>query len=356
MGKHIRFDWAMKRLLRQKANFEILEGFLSVLLKEDVTIKEILESESNAEQERAKYNRVDILVKNAADNMLLIEVQNEREHDYFHRMNFGQAKLITDHLYIGDAYANIKRVYSINIVYFDLGQGLDYVYKGTTEFKGVHQADTLELSLLQKNKYTAEAVSDIFTTYYILKVNMFDDQAKDSLDEWIYFLKNSEIPDSFSAKGLAQAKDRLRVDGLSEEEKEIYDVFIKDQRIRGNEIETAQDEGRQKATEELLPMIEKIQRQRDNACFEKEEERKQKEEERRLKEEVLREMEVVQREKEEVIRQNEAEKILKDEALAKEKATRDKLLEAASFMNQSGIPYERIAEIFGLSFDEFDAL
>ncbi len=47
MEKHIRFDWAIKRLLRNKANFVVLEGFLSELLKFDVRIQEILESESN---------------------------------------------------------------------------------------------------------------------------------------------------------------------------------------------------------------------------------------------------------------------------------------------------------------------
>jgi len=30
--KLISFDWAIKRILRSKANFEILEGFLSELL------------------------------------------------------------------------------------------------------------------------------------------------------------------------------------------------------------------------------------------------------------------------------------------------------------------------------------
>jgi len=63
--KHIRFDWAIKRLLRQKANFGILEGFLSELLKEDIRIIEILDSESNKETEEDKYNRVDILVKDS---------------------------------------------------------------------------------------------------------------------------------------------------------------------------------------------------------------------------------------------------------------------------------------------------
>ena len=58
MKQLVRFDWAMKRLLRQKANFVILEGFLSELLGEDILIRNILESESNKESEFDKYNRV----------------------------------------------------------------------------------------------------------------------------------------------------------------------------------------------------------------------------------------------------------------------------------------------------------
>ena len=44
---YIRFDWAMKHMLRDKANFDILEGFVSVLIGEKVEIIELLESESN---------------------------------------------------------------------------------------------------------------------------------------------------------------------------------------------------------------------------------------------------------------------------------------------------------------------
>jgi len=43
--KFVSFDWALKRLLRSKANYEVLEGFLSELLKEDIEILEIFESE-----------------------------------------------------------------------------------------------------------------------------------------------------------------------------------------------------------------------------------------------------------------------------------------------------------------------
>ncbi|MCI5210387.1 MAG: hypothetical protein D3910_16725, partial [Candidatus Electrothrix sp. ATG2] len=93
--KLISFDWAMKKLLRSKANFEILEGFLSELLMEDVTILELLESESNQEDVRDKFNRVDLKVKNKKEEILIIEVQYEREFDYLQRILFGTSKVIT---------------------------------------------------------------------------------------------------------------------------------------------------------------------------------------------------------------------------------------------------------------------
>jgi hypothetical protein len=87
----------MKKFLRSKANFEILEGFLSELLMEDVTILEILESESNQEDVRDKFNRVDLKVTNQKKEILIIEVQYEREFDYLQRILFGTSKVITEH-------------------------------------------------------------------------------------------------------------------------------------------------------------------------------------------------------------------------------------------------------------------
>ncbi|CAK8712150.1 PD-(D/E)XK nuclease family transposase [Candidatus Electrothrix laxa] len=275
MKKHIRFDWAIKRLLRQKANFGILEGFLSELLKEDVKISEILESESNKEREDSKFNKIDILVKNTAGDLMLIEVQNERERDFFHRMNFGQAKLLTEHITEGEDYENIKKIFSINIVYFNLGLGKDYVYVGSTNFVGMHTDDVLELNAAQKKAYPISKVSDIFTTYYLLKVNKFDDLAKDSLDEWIYFLKNNEIKDEFQAKGLREAKEKLRVDNLPEPEKKSYEKYLDSKRIEQNVYKTALAEGRSLVEQELKEAEKRA-----------EEERKQKEEERRQKEEA----------------------------------------------------------------------
>lgn len=119
----IRFDWAMKRLLRDKANFVVLEGFLSELLQDNIKIHRILESEGNKEDESDKFNRVDVLAENNKKELIIIEVQNTRELYYFQRMLYGVSKAITEYIHEGDLYAEVRKVYSINIVYFDLGQG-----------------------------------------------------------------------------------------------------------------------------------------------------------------------------------------------------------------------------------------
>lgn len=219
---HVRFDWAIKRLLRDKVNFSILEGFLSELIKEDVKIKSILESESNSEYLSDKINRVDVLVENEKDELIIIEIQNTYEADYFYRILFGISKTITEHIQLGESYESVKKVISVNIIYFDLGQGNDYLYKGVTEFTGMHKNDKLELSKSQKRLFNKEKISDIYPEIYLIKVNNFDDLAKTSLDEWIYFLKNSKIKDNFNAKGLQEANEKLRVITLSENKRKEY--------------------------------------------------------------------------------------------------------------------------------------
>ena len=244
--KLISFDWAMKKLLRSKANFEILEGFLSELLKEDVRIQEILESEGNKETVRDKFNRVDLKVKNAAGDILIIEVQYDREFDFLQRIFYGTAKAITEHIQEGIAYSDIKKVISISILYFDLGQGSDYVYHGITSFKGVHNSDLLLLSGEQQALFGKDEIYELLPEYYLIKVNSFDDIAKDSLDEWIYFLKNGEIRDNFKAKGIKKAKEQLDVMKLSDKERQTYDVYQENLHYQASMVESTYTVGMMK--------------------------------------------------------------------------------------------------------------
>ena len=248
--KLIRFDWAIKRLLRNKANFVVLEGFLSEVLFDDIRIKNIIESESNQEYDEDKYNLVDILTENSKNELIIVEIQNSYEIDFFHRMNFGVSKSISENLQLGQKYSEIKKVISINIVYFDLGQGQDYVYKGKTDFRGLHQNDLLGLSEKQKTTFQKENVADIFPEYYLLKVNQFNDNAKDTLDEWIYFLKNSEVKDSFKAKGLREAGAVLDIMRLDKEDQYGYNRYLDSLSVKASEIFTLQTEAEFKIRED----------------------------------------------------------------------------------------------------------
>ncbi len=246
MQKHIRFGWAIKYVLRSKANFGILEGFLSELLEENITIIDLIESEGNKEEVKDKFNRVDLFVRNSKDELIIIEVQNTREYDYLHRILFGVSKAITEHIKEGDAYEKVKKVISISIVYFDLGQGEDYIYKGTTIFKGVNKNEILSLSDEQKLLFSKDKVEDIFPTNYIIKVQKFQNTIKKAIDEWVYFFKNSEIKDDFTAKGLLEAKEKLAYIKMDEKEQQVYNKYLDDLRYEASINNTMKFDAEQK--------------------------------------------------------------------------------------------------------------
>jgi len=241
--KLITFDWAIKRLLRSKANFGILEGFLSELLKEEIIILDLLESESNKDDKLDKYNRVDLRVRNQKQEIIIIEIQYDREYDYLQRIFYGVSKTVTEGMKESQPYAGITKVISINILSFDLGSGTDYIYKGTTRFIGLHNHDLLELNEKQKQLFQKESVEALYPEYYLIKINRFNDIARDTLDEWIYFLKNEEIKESFTAKGLKEAEEKLSIMKLPEEERKAYEHYKDELHYQASMFESSYGDG-----------------------------------------------------------------------------------------------------------------
>ena len=240
---YIRFDWAMKRLLRNKANFDVLEGFLSSLFGKTVKIQGLLESEGNREREDDKANRVDLLALMDDKAKVIIEVQNNTETAYFQRMIFGTSKVLCDYINKGENYEHVSKVYSVNIVYFALGKGSDYVYHGKTEFRGIHNGDILQLNPFQKEKFEVDTVSQLFPEYYILKVNDFDKVAKSPIEEWIYYFKTGTLPENASAPGLDKVRELLRIDRMSEAERNAYYQHLDDMARLHDTVTSGYEEG-----------------------------------------------------------------------------------------------------------------
>lgn len=242
--KYVRFDWAIKRLLRQKANFDVLEGFLTVFLGEKVTILEILESESNQLSAEDKFNRVDIKARNSKDEIIIIEIQNTRELYYLERILCGVAKAITEHISLGETYYKVKKIYSISVLYFDIGKGNDYLYYGQNHFVGVHTGDHLQVNVKERDAIVSRMPAEIFPEYVLIRVNEFDKVAVTPLEEWMKYLKDGTIRPDTTAPGLSEAREKLKYFSMPPKERMAYDEHLSAVMIQNDVLDSAKLEGK----------------------------------------------------------------------------------------------------------------
>lgn len=241
--QYIRFDWAVKRLLRHKANFGVLEGFLTVLIGEKIEIVEILESESNQIDMDDKFNRVDIKAKNSKGEIVIVEIQNTRELYYLERILYGVAKAITEHIHLGESYQEVKKIYSISILYFDIGKGEDYLYHGQNQFVGVHTKDLLIVNTKEKNAIVPKMPAEVFPDYFLIRVNEFNKVAVTPLEEWIEYLKTGIIKPDTQAPGLGEAREKLKYYNMSPKERHAYDEHVNAIMIQNDVLGSAKLEG-----------------------------------------------------------------------------------------------------------------
>ena len=248
MGKndYIRFDWAIKRLLRDKANFSVLEGLLTVLFNDKTQIVEILRYKILHTWEDDKLNRVDIKAKNSKGEVFLVEVQNMRELYYWERILYGTPITITEHI----SQINTRKIYFIYILDFNLGKGNDYLYHGQNHFIGVHTHDELMITAKEEGAIVQKLPTEVFPEYYLIRVNEFNQVAKTPLEEWIQYLKTGDIAPNTTTPGLSEAREKLRYYDMSPEERHAYDEHVNAIMIQNDVLSTARQEGLEEGREE----------------------------------------------------------------------------------------------------------
>ena len=222
------------------------------MLGENIRILEILESESNQLSPEDKFNRVDIKARNSKDEIIIVEIQNTREIYYLERILYGVAKTITEHIGLGRIYSDVKKVYSISILYFDIGQGNDYLYHGQNTFVGVHTGDFLQVTTKEKGVIVRKLPAEIFPEYFLIRVNEFNKSAVTPLEEWIEYLKTGIIRPDTKAPGLEEARRKLIYYNLEPAERQAYDRHIDAIMIQNDVLGTAREEGLQEGREEGL--------------------------------------------------------------------------------------------------------
>jgi predicted transposase/invertase (TIGR01784 family) len=107
----------------------------------------------------------------------------------------------------------------------------------------MHTKEELKLTEERKAFYETDSIGDIYPEYYLLEVKKFDETIRSKFDEWIYFLKTDEVKNEFTAKGLAEAKEKLDYLKLSLEEQAEYDQRMNNRSSFTSAMDTAKMEG-----------------------------------------------------------------------------------------------------------------
>jgi predicted transposase/invertase (TIGR01784 family) len=248
----ISFDYALKYVLRNKANFIVLEGFLTDLFEKPIKILELLEIETNQVDIEDKYNRVDLLVKDNQEDIYIIELQYGHQTDYIERVIYGVSKTIIEHMKSGQAYSNIRKVISISIVYFpliDKRNSRDSIFHNSIEFKGLNDGEVVGIRSHRHVKTTEGEKIELqlynpFPQYYFIDVSSFHDEIKKPIDEWLFMFKNNYFRKQIKSTNIDEAEEALNYIKLTAEQRKIYDV-IKEGRERNiSVISSAEQRGK----------------------------------------------------------------------------------------------------------------
>ena len=236
----ISFDWALKSILRQKDNFDILEGFLSDLLGEKITILDLLESEANKDDKQDKFNRVDLKAKDGLEREIIIEIQHDSEPDYLERVYYGTSKSIIDNMQEGYRYKRVKKIISVSIVYWQMLER-SYLVKSEMRFKDL--TNNQELQIKDKQK--------IFAEYYFIQPEWFNDNIKSKIDEWVYMFKHSKIKGEIKATNIDRVQEKLDKLNMSPEERAAYEEYQLNKTINEGVLQVKFDEGIQKTIDAM---------------------------------------------------------------------------------------------------------
>jgi predicted transposase/invertase (TIGR01784 family) len=246
----ISFDYAIKYLLRDKGDYEIVEGFISALLKtkgyKDVKIIALLESESNKEDSKSKRSLADLIVEDEEHHKYIIEIERTVKDSFIHKYCFNASRLIVDHLAQREDYTQIIKIFHISLLYFPIGNGNGAIYHGKTI---IHEVETNEkLSVHIKNQETGEIfdATDILPEYFYISVPLFNDRLEREIDDWLHVMKYDEVPENYHSPYMAQVAEKLNILKMSPEERANYSYYQKLIYNDRDELQSAEARGEAK--------------------------------------------------------------------------------------------------------------
>ncbi len=174
----ISFDYAIKYLLKDKGGYEVVEGFISALLKsqgyKDVKIIALLDAESNKEDTLNKRSLADLIVEDEEHHKYIVEIERNIQQAFVHKACFNTSRLIVDHIAEGTDFTKIVKVFHISILYFPVGS--EPIHHGQTNIRGIESKEKLTVHLRNPDTDAVIDATDILPEYFFISVPLFNDR------------------------------------------------------------------------------------------------------------------------------------------------------------------------------------
>lgn len=227
----ISFDYAIKYLLKDKGDYEIVEGFISALLTSEgykpIKIRALLDGESNKESKHLKRSIADVIVEDEQGNNYIVEIDRAYTDLFLQKAVFNTSRLIVDNLGANQDYLQIKKVFHINLLYFPFENTKAPLHHGKVIFHEIDQTHSIDIHLVDRGMQMYDA-HNIFPEYFLISIPLFNDVIKEEIDEWLYLMKHSEVKEDFKSPYMKKAAERLSILTMSNQEREIYDSYVMD--------------------------------------------------------------------------------------------------------------------------------
>jgi predicted transposase/invertase (TIGR01784 family) len=254
MSDLISFDYAIKYLLKNKGDYDIVEGFISALISscgyKPVKIKALLESASNKESRELKSSIADLIVEDELGNKYIVEIDRSYTSLFLHKACFNSSRLIVDSVYSNDDYSTIKKIIHINLLYFPCGNIKSALHYGKTIFHEVDKAHPRDIHIADLGMRFFDA-HNIFPEYFVISVPLFNDIIQTELDEWLYLMKHSEVKEDFKSPYMKKVSQRLDILKMTKDEKIEYSAYRNESLKERDYIISAEEKGIEKGKIEV---------------------------------------------------------------------------------------------------------
>ncbi len=227
----ISFDFAIKYLLRNKGDYDMVEGFISALLAMEgykpVKINALLESESNRESADLKRSIADLVVQDEDDNKYIVEIERSFTPNFMHKACFNTSRLVVDSISGNQDYTTIKKVFHISLLYFATQEMKKPIYHGKTIIHEVDTAHPVNVRIANQGLVMFEH-KNVFPEYFFISIPLFNEVIHQEIDEWLYMMKHSEVREDFKSPYMKKVQERLAVLKMSEADRIAYYSYLKE--------------------------------------------------------------------------------------------------------------------------------